>query len=185
VNNPIIIVSGPSGAGKTELVKRLLAAFKPLVRIITCTTRVPRPGEENGKDYHFLSEAEFEAGIEAKAFTEYSEVHGYYYGTRANDVSLAKNAGPCIIVLDPQGVEKFIRAFPEARCAFIMAPEEQLRARIMSRCPSQSDLNKRMADIRDEMLDVNKPYFTCIINNIDGDFERSFRLLFEFVHEQL
>lgn len=185
MNNPIIIVSGPSGAGKTELVKRLLAALHPLVRIITCTTREPREGEENGKDYHFLTEAEFERQLKENRFTEYSEVHGHYYGTRTADVAIAQKAGPCIIVLDPQGVEKFTSIFPEAHCAFIMAPEEQLRDRIMRRCPSQGDLNQRMADVREEMLDVNKYYFTCIINNIDGDFERSFRLLFEFVHEQL
>ena len=101
----LIVVSGPAGSGKTTLCSRLTAAYPQAIRrVITCTTRAPRPGEVDGVDYHFLARAEFEKQIAAGVFLEHATVHGNLYGPRAKDVAAHLDAGfDALLNVDVQG----------------------------------------------------------------------------------
>ena len=104
-SHPVLLVlSGPSGVGKTTVAKRLLSANDNLARVVTCTTRAPREGEANGVDYHFLNEKEFSRRIEAAEFLENAEVYGELYGTMKCDVQATLASGrDVLLVNDVQG----------------------------------------------------------------------------------
>jgi len=101
----LVLVSAPSGAGKTTLVEQILAARPDMRRAVTCTTRPPRPGERNGVDYHFLTEAEFERGLRQRKFLEHARVYGHRYGLWRSEVLKKLRAGTDVLInLDVQGV---------------------------------------------------------------------------------
>lgn len=101
----LVLISAPSGAGKTTLVEQILAARPAMRRAVTCTTRPPRPGERNGTDYHFLSEAEFERGLRQRKFLEHARVYGHRYGLWRSEVLKKLRAGTDVLInLDVQGV---------------------------------------------------------------------------------
>jgi len=100
----LIVISAPSGAGKTTLCERLLKARPDLVYSVSCTTRKPREGEKDGVNYHFLSEAEFKLRAEAGDFLETAVVHGHHYGTLRKTVADAMAAGRSVVMaIDVQG----------------------------------------------------------------------------------
>ncbi len=102
----LMVVSAPSGAGKTTLCKELLAHDARLVRAITCTTRPPRPGEKDGADYHFLEPAVFERKIAEDAFLEHATVYGYSYGTLKSEVlNRLRNGQDVLLNIDVQGAD--------------------------------------------------------------------------------
>jgi len=101
-----LVVSAPSGGGKTTVCNELLAANPDLQRAITCTTRAPRAGEVNGKDYYFLSQEEFRAKRDADEFIEWANVYGNFYGTLKSEIITRLEAGNDVIVsVDVKGVE--------------------------------------------------------------------------------
>ncbi len=107
----LLVVSAPSGAGKTTLCSRLLRECPDLERVVTCTTRAPRRGETNGRDYLFLSAADFARRAAAGDFLEYAEVHGARYGTPRRPVEAALRAGrDTLLVIDVQGAARVRRA---------------------------------------------------------------------------
>lgn len=183
--HPLFVVSGPAAAGKSKLTDQVLVDFPEMSRIITCTTRKKRPGEVDGVAYHFLSNKQFQQGLEEKQFIEHAEVHGNLYGPRVTDVREARKKGPSIIILDPQGTEKIIEEFKDAHCIFIMAPDDNLRARLTERSTDARDFARRMKDSEDEMRHANRWYYGCIINNANGQLERSMRQLYAFIKEGL
>jgi guanylate kinase len=133
---PLIIVSGPSGVGKSTLVARLLAdGGLPLRRAVTVTTRPSRPGERDGVDYYFHSPEWFEKAILAGAFLECAEVHGQRYGTLRAEVDDARKRGiGVILVIDVQGAEQVRRQRADALSIFLTLPrwelyEERIRGR--------------------------------------------------------
>lgn len=136
----LLVVSGPSGCGKTTLCKRLREEQPERVYYSTsCTTRSPRPGEENGVDYYFLSIESFREKIGEKAFLEYAEVHGNFYGTLVSEVLQYIEVGKDVILdIDVQGAA-LVRAcdHPAIRQAysdlFIHVPEMELRQRLEGR----------------------------------------------------
>lgn len=131
----LIIISGPSGAGKGTLVDRLVARVPGLWASVSATTRPPRPHEVEGDDYYFLSKDEFARRIEAGEFLEWAEVHGNRYGTLASTVRKHMDAGLDVILeIDPQGAMQVKSLMPEAVLIFIIAPsmaelERRIRAR--------------------------------------------------------
>lgn len=131
----LIIISGPSGAGKGTLVDRLVARVPRLSVSVSATTRAPRPGEIDGQDYVFLTPAEFGRRIEAGDFLEWAEVHGNRYGTLRSAVERTLAEGTDVILeIDPQGAFQVKRLMPEARLVFIIAPSlEELERRIRNR----------------------------------------------------
>ena len=131
----IFIISAPSGAGKTTLCKAALAAFADMRYSVSFTTRAPRPGEENGRDYVFVTVPEFEAGIRGGRWAEWAQVHGNYYGTSADVLAQSLSAGcDILLAIDVQGARQICARFPESVTIFIMPPSlEVLRQRLVSR----------------------------------------------------
>jgi guanylate kinase len=129
----LLLVSSPSGAGKTSLSRRLVADHLDLILSISATTRAPRPGEEEGREYFFKSREEFDAMIEAGEFLEWAEVHNQRYGTPKAPVMAALEAGKDVLFdIDWQGAEKIAT----------QAPADSVRVFVLP--PSWSDLSRRL-----------------------------------------
>ena len=114
----LLVLSGPSGVGKTTVAQRLLANNESLARLVTCTTRAPREGEVDGEAYHFLSVEEFERRVVAGEFLEHAEVYGNCYGTLKSSVREALNAGQDVLIVNDerlglQGIRKGDRGFSD------------------------------------------------------------------------
>jgi guanylate kinase len=131
----LFVVAAPSGAGKSSLVNALLAEDPALVLSISCTTRTPRPGEEDKKHYRFVSQEEFTAMREGGDMLEWAEVHGNFYGTPRDRVEEALAVGSDIILeIDWQGARQVRRYYPQAVGIFILPPSiEALEARLKNR----------------------------------------------------
>ncbi len=154
----LLLVSGPSGSGKTTLCRRL-ADEKEAHYSISCTTRAPREGEVNGRDYHFLDRADFTDRIEAGDFLEHAEVHGNHYGTLKSEVRDYISKGADVVMdIDVQGAI-LVRACEDSDIQtaltelFVMPPsEEELRARLTGRGTDAEDvIALRMKNALDEM----------------------------------
>jgi guanylate kinase len=131
----VFIISAPSGSGKTTLVSQLMAKESNLEFSISCTTRKPRGQEENGKEYYFVSKAEFLARIAADEFLEWAQVFDNYYGTSRRELARADAAGKDLVLdIDVQGARQLKEKIAGAVSIFILAPsraelEQRLRAR--------------------------------------------------------
>lgn len=119
----ILIVSGPSGCGKSTLIAMLLAEFPELQFSVSHTTRAPRPGEVDGKDYHFVSSERFERMVRGNHFAEWAEVHGQRYGTSWREIRAKSCAGRTLVLdVDTQGARSIKKQFPEAMGIFVVPP---------------------------------------------------------------
>jgi guanylate kinase len=153
----LYIISAPSGAGKTSLVKALLDAnvAEPSIRLsVSHTTRAMRPGEENGVNYHFVERAEFLALIEHGDFLEHAEVFGNLYGTSQSTLQQTLDEGHDLILeIDWQGAEQVRRLMPKARSIFILPPSQQaLRQRLTNRGQDSDEIIEgRMREAVSEM----------------------------------
>jgi guanylate kinase len=162
----IFILTGPSGVGKTEILKRLL--INPelnLKRVITCTTRAKREGEIDGKDYYFISKEEFQRELGENAFFEHAEVYGNFYGSRKRDVESLINSGKNVIFqIDPQGAENLKKMNEHCKVIFITAENaDELKNRLLGRS-SDSDkaIATRLAAAQEEIDNSNQFDFTVI-----------------------
>jgi len=176
----LFIVSGPSGAGKSSLCTALLKACPNLNISVSCTTRNPRPGEINGKEYHFLSMADFEAQKEQGAFLESALVHGNYYGTRQTDVQTMLDSGKdALLEIDWQGAAQVAEKISSAIRIFILPPSiETLRERLTERGQDDENIiNQRVAAAQAEMNHSHEAQHQ-IINN---DFEKALAELIQLV----
>jgi guanylate kinase len=175
MNQPgkLVIVSGPSGAGKTTVVERLLAqSTLPLELSTSATTRQPRPQEQNGREYHFLSDAEFEEKRQNGEFLEHFEVFGkgVWYGTLREAVATGLNAGKWVLLeIDVQGMRKVVETYPGAITIFIHPGSlEELETRLRSRkTDSEESILKRLERARHEMSAVDEYGYTVINHNLD------------------
>ncbi len=150
----LFIVSAPSGAGKSSLVKALLER-DPAIRLsISHTTRAPRPGEEDGVHYHFVSREAFQERLGKGEFLESAEVYGNYYGTSQPWIEAERAAGRDILLeIDWQGAAQVRRLVPDAISIFILPPSiEELRSRLRGRgTDSEEVIARRMAAAREEV----------------------------------
>ncbi len=170
----LFIFSAPSGAGKTSLVKALLECTHHIGVSVSHTTRAPRPGEENGKDYHFVSTAEFQRMIGEAAFLEHAQVFDNYYGTSQAWVEAELAAGRDVILeIDWQGAEQVHRLMPEAVSVFIAPPSIQtLRERLERRGQDSADvIERRMRDARTEMSHYGEYDYLIINDNFDNSLQ--------------
>jgi guanylate kinase len=137
----LIIISSPSGGGKGTLIKEVIRKVPNLGYSVSLTTRKERPGEVNGRDYHFVSKEEFEAQVETGAFLEYAEVHGNYYGTSIERVEAIRSTGKDVILeIDVQGASWVLKRAPEAVRVFILPPSfSVLKARLTARATEGAD----------------------------------------------
>lgn len=166
----LYVVAAPSGAGKTSLVRALLA-LEPALRLsVSHTTRAPRAGEENGKSYHFVDRADFEQRVSHGDFLEWAEVHGNYYGTSKAWIAAEMAAERDVLLeIDWQGAQQVRAIFPGAISIFILPPSlEALEQRLAGRgTDSAAVISRRMAAAQGEMRHVTE--FDYVI--INDDFE--------------
>ncbi len=168
-DHKIIIISGPSGVGKSTVVKELLRQRSDLVKVITCTTREPRPGEKHGRDYYFINRDKFLDKVKSNDFLEYAYVHGHYYGTPREELDkILKTGKQPVLVVDVQGAAaiKASVAHHKLKLIFIL-PEtkDELLKRIKQRAGrvSRKELELRLKNANQEMR-AAKNYDYQIIN---------------------
>jgi len=162
----LVVISAPSGAGKTSLVRALLAVDEQIRFSTSYTTRKPRPGEVDGKDYFFVSRARFESLVADGEFLEYAEVFGNYYGTSGSEVARLTDAGfDVLLEIDWQGARQIRAARPDSMSIFILPPSvAELEARLRGRSTdSESTIQRRLGEARDEM--THWPEFDYVVVN--------------------
>jgi guanylate kinase len=176
----LIIISSPSGGGKTTLCHRLLEWDANITRVVTCTTRAPRPGEQDGKDYHFFSRAEFERRIAAGDFLEHAEYNGHYYGTPRRFVEEQLTAGKDVLLaIEVQGAGKVMQmvraggfAYPESVVTLFLVPptlallEQRLRRRAQD---DEATIQKRLRIAEQEMAHWPEYDYAVVTGHIDDD----------------
>lgn len=167
----LYIVSGPSGSGKSSLCAALLESAPTLHLSISCTTRAPRPGEADGREYHFLPMETFEAQRDAGAFLEWAQVHSNFYGTREADVrALLERGEDVLLEIDWQGAAQVAAKIPEAFRIFILPPSvEALRERLVGRGQDDiSIIDARVAAAEAEMVHAGEAHVQ-IVNTVFDD----------------
>ncbi|MBW2407206.1 MAG: guanylate kinase [Deltaproteobacteria bacterium] len=163
----LFIISAPSGAGKTTLVKAVLKQFTDMLYSISYTTRKPRAEEQDGVDYHFVSKQDFTKGIQKDRWAEWAEVYGNYYGTSAEFIENNLSSGYDILLdIDVQGTIQILKKFPESVTIFILPPSmETLRKRLEMRgSDSKTVIENRLLNAKKEM-GQKKLYRHVIVND--------------------
>ncbi|GIW99778.1 MAG: guanylate kinase [Pirellulaceae bacterium] len=178
----LIIISGPSGAGKSTVVRRLLERCPlPLELSVSVTTRPPRPGEVDGRDYHFVTAERFEQLRRAGEFLECKQVYGkHWYGTLRGQVERALASGKWIILeIDVQGAISVMEQMPEA-LSFFVHPEsrEELERRLRSRgTEDEESIQRRLAVADSELAFRNRYRFEIINRDVDEAADEICRIL--------
>jgi guanylate kinase len=158
----LVVISGPSGVGKSTVVREVLERLGPAIRLsVSATTRPPRPGERDGIDYYFLTDAEFQRRRQAGEFLECIEVfgRGHWYGTLWSEVRSSLSQGKWVILeIDVDGAGEVLRQFPEAVTVFIRPDSvAELERRLRSRgTESEEAVQRRLAVARHELLQANR-----------------------------
>ncbi|WP_153129933.1 guanylate kinase [Dechloromonas hortensis] len=166
----LYVVAAPSGAGKTTLVRMLLDSEAGVHLSISHTTRSPRPGEQDGREYHFVDAAEFRAMIERHQFLEWAEVHGNFYGTSKTWIAEQLAAGHDVLLeIDWQGAQQVRKQFPGAIGIFILPPSmEELERRLTGRGTDAADvIARRLAAAQAEMRHVGEFDYVIINNELE------------------
>jgi guanylate kinase len=172
VKGRLLVVSGPSGAGKGSISKRIVEEVDDLIYSISMTTRAPRPDEIDGKNYYFVSHAEFEETIEKNGFLEYAKVYGEYYGTpRAQVIKNLEEGKDVVLEIDIQGAMNIRKAYPKGVLIFILPPSmAELRTRITGRgSETKNDIELRLGEALKEIAYIDK-YDYCVVN---GDLDEA------------
>jgi len=162
----LIVVSAPSGAGKTTLCHEVRQLVPDLFYSVSCTTRPPRPGEVNGTDFHFVSEAEFLDMRDRDGFAEWASVHGNHYGTPVHALEGALTRGLDVLLdIDTHGARQLRQRYPEAVSVFVMAPSmKDLEARLRERrSDAPVEIARRLSRAREEIA-AWRHYDYLIIN---------------------
>lgn len=161
-----IIVSSPSGGGKTTVVQRLLRRDKTLRRVVTATTRAPRDGEKNERDYHFWTEKQFQSAVKKGQMLEWAKVHAHYYGIPKKSVDGVLKEGRCpVLVIDVQGAKTVSGKYPQAVKIFIVPPSlDVLKKRIAARKDHTQDVALRLRTAKKELKEI-KNYHYVVLND--------------------
>lgn len=166
-----IILSSPSGGGKTTIAQKLLAMRKDLGYSVSATTRPPREGEVDGRDYHFRSPKDFKRGQAAGEFAESAEVHGHLYGTLREEVDRVLSSGKHVIMdIDVQGTRQFAEAFPDSVLIFILPPSAAaLIARLEARgTEDPKSLIRRFRSAKDELKAIDLYEYVVVNDEVDS-----------------
>lgn len=178
----LIVLSSPSGGGKTTVAKILLKRDRRLVRAVTCTTRPPRPGERHGRDYFFLTPARFKSMIRRGAFLEWARVHRNLYGTpRAWALDQTRRGRDVLLVIDVQGGAQVERREKGVVSIFLVPPSmRELKRRLAGRgTEDPKTLKVRLANARKEMK-AGKSYDHRVVND---DLRRAVRQVHRIIRE--
>lgn len=163
----LFILSAPSGAGKTTLRKFLCEAMPSLSYSVSFTTRKPRPGEVEGRDYRFITREEFEKGIESGRFAEWAQVHGNLYGTSADFIRRELERGASVVLdIDVVGAKKLTAAFPDAVTIFVRPPSmEALRERLTGRGTDAPSVVERRLENAEWEMAQRETYRHILVND--------------------
>lgn len=164
-----LIVSSPSGGGKTTVVNAVLSEFKGVSRVITATTRAPRTGEKDGADYLFWTEKQFESAIKNGQMLEWAKVFNTYYGVPKKSVdSLLKKKIIPILVIDVQGARTVKKLYKNAVSVFIMPPSmAELKRRLLARKDNTQGVALRLKTAKAEIKEVKNFDYTIINDKLE------------------
>ena len=171
MNTPVLVITGPSGVGKGTLIRRLLGAVAGAELSVSATTRAPRDGEVNGRDYHFLGAPEFEDRVLRGEFVEHAEYAGNRYGTLRSE--LQRPARLIVLEIDLQGARQVRASMPEAEQVFIAPPNDdlgELRRRLVARGDESAEQIQRRLDVARDELAAQREFRHRIVN---GDAEQA------------
>lgn len=181
----IIVISGPSGVGKTTLYRKLLSEMPDRLEFsVSVTTRTPREGEKNGVDYHFVSRDEFQDRIKKDALVEYAEVYGNLYGTPKSEIDRITRSGKnCLLDLDVQGGRNIKKCYPESILIFITPPSlDELKSRILSRNQdSPEHIQRRLSKAMEEMSVRGKYDYQIVNDKIDRAYDELKKLVLKII----
>jgi guanylate kinase len=166
----VFIISAPSGSGKSTLVNKVREIVPGLKFSISYTTRPPRAGEQNGREYFFVSRAEFDKMIRQEDFLEYADVFGHYYGTARSFLSLAQQEGKDLLLdIDVQGAEQIKHKIPEAVRIFVMPPNRQeLEKRLRTRSlDAEAVIQRRLVTASREIENYGKYDYILVNDRLD------------------
>ncbi|RKY15430.1 MAG: guanylate kinase [Planctomycetota bacterium] len=180
----VVVISGPSGVGKTTIVKRLLERLGFLRLSVSATTRAPRPGEKNGVDYHFVSREEFEKMVNNKQMLEWTQVYGNYYGTPISEIENAQKDGKVLLLdIEIDGVEQLRSKGIKGVYIQIVPPSiEELRRRLQKRgTESREAVERRLKRAAEEL--AKRELFDFVVEN--DDLERAVNEVERIVREHI
>lgn len=185
--SPLFVITGPSAAGKTAVVSALVKLFPEAGHVITTTTRPMRPGEENGKDYWFMTRDEFEYAAKVGEFIEWVETYGNYYGSSRVRLEGLRAKHPFVFVLlDMRGAHTYFEKVPDINVIFIKPGNiDDLKKRLAERKSSTSpeELERRIIDIEREIDAAHE--FSTVVTNIDGKLDQTVGEAARIVRETL
>ncbi len=167
----LFVVSGPSGVGKSTLLKRAMARLPWLSFSVSATTRGPRRGEQNGVDYHFITPGEFRDRVDREAFLEHATVYDRSYGTLRAPTEQALSEGRCLLLdIDVQGAKNVKAALPEAVHLFVLPPSlAALEARLRSRATDPEEvIVRRMAQVATQLRGVDDAHYVVVNDNLEA-----------------
>jgi guanylate kinase len=172
----LLIISSPSGAGKTTLCNRLRAEFKDLAFSVSHTTRTPRANEQDGREYHFVDQTAFRRLVADDAFAEWAEVHGNLYGTSLREVERARtqNSSGIIFDIDYQGARQIRAKVPEAVTVFILPPSmEELERRLRGRASDDdATVHRRLKKAQHEIENYGLFDYLVVNDDLDRAYDR-------------
>jgi guanylate kinase len=179
----LFVVTGPSGVGKGTLIKELLRRVPGLELSTSATTRSPRQGEQDGVDYHFLSEQEFDRRLQAGDFMEHAGYSGHRYGTLRSEVRPRLERGTGVVLeIEVQGARQVRRSMPDAVLVFVAPPApEALRERLEGRGTDTAEQIERRLRVAEQELEARSEFGHVIVND---DLERAAAELAELVQDE-
>ncbi len=163
----VFVITGPSGVGKGTLIRGLRERIPELELSVSATTRAPRPGEQDGVDYHFLSRAEFDRRVASGEFVEHADYAGRSYGTLRSELDRRVKAGvPVVLEIEVQGARQVREAMPEAVQVFIAPPSlEALRTRLVGRGTDDAEEVARRLEVAETELAAQPEFGHVVVND--------------------
>jgi guanylate kinase len=163
----VFVITGPSGVGKGTLIRTLRERMPELELSVSATTRPPRPGEQDGVDYHFLTDADFQRRVDAGEFVEHATYSGRRYGTLRSELDRRLNAGhPVVLEIEVQGARQVRRTMPEALQIFIAPPSrEALRTRLVGRGTDDAEQVQARLRTADAELEAQDEFAQVVVND--------------------
>jgi guanylate kinase len=176
----VFVITGPSGVGKGTLIRLLRERVPDLALSVSATTRAPRPGEEDGVDYHFLTDAEFARRVEAGEFVEWAEYSGRRYGTLRSELQRELDAGhPVVLEIEVQGARQVRETMPEAVQIFIEPPDgDALKDRLVGRGTDDPEaIARRLAVAQEELAAAGEFQYRVVNDRLDEAVARLQRIV--------